>query len=316
MFDVSILNSRGEKIKPAFSLAEYEITSSSCFTASLTTHTDPFPKKLPSDYFATCVYHFGAQASGQLAEKGGYLDYAKTGLLGSDTNAFTPAYIKSMSTLLFLTMAARYLRQNEFNQHNSQLFEQLNSSMNALVKRDEDSINSFLIQNMEIVKQFIIPGISSITIRSNITNPINQSTSSTQGFFRHPQVNLGLNDLFGIYKIKEPADKSLKTKCEQLLRRIASMGAYQHMQLYFTLSQEQKANADIDAQPPESKKTALHWLIKCAQKAKPSEAENYLRSYTLLLEQGARTDVLDNDNLSPLDYDTNALFSSSAKNRA
>lgn len=316
IFDVSILNTRGEQIKPAFSLAEYEITSSSCFTASLTTHTDPFPKKLPTDYFATCVYHFCAQASGQLAEKGGYLDLAKIGLLGSDANAFTPDYIKSMSTLLFLTMAARYLRQNEFNQHNSQLFEQLNSSMNALVKRDEDSINSFLIQSMEIVKQFIIPGISSITIKSNITNPINQSTSSARGFFSQPQVNLGLNDLFGLYKIKEPANESLKTKCEQLLRRIASMGAYQHMRLFFTLSQEQKANADIDAQAPESKKTALHWLIKCAQKANPSESENYLRSYTLLLEQGARTDVLDNDKLSPLDYDTNALFGSSAKNRA
>lgn len=314
MFQVTILNDQGQPIEPIFNLAKYELDGSDLINRALYKRESLIAEFLSDDYFATCLHHFCSQASGQLAEKGGFLDTAKMGIIdGLDIKAFTPVYIKRMSILFFVVMSGMYFASHKLSNHNEQLFKKLDFLNNTLPHLNENDVDKCLVKSMEIIKQLSFPGMN-INITSNTKAPIYQSTSSAQCFFNPSQVKLELNKLFEIYTIKEPDNKSLKTKCEHLLRRIASQGAYQHMQRYFSLPEVQETNADVDALAPESKKAALHWLVKLAQTATSSRVEDYLLSYALLIEHGARTDILDNDNCSPLDYDAKLLFSSSPKN--
>lgn len=110
---------------------------------------------------------------------------------------------------------------------------------------------------------------------------------------------------------KKPSSQKVTTEKEThelRIREAAAQGNLSALNELLSSSIMAQKNIDINAAGQKTGQTALHRVIIGANKSGKSSSEQYEQCYELLLTHGASFDILDNQQKTPADYDTNQLF--------
>lgn len=157
-------------------------------------------------------------------------------------------------------------------------------------------------------------------IHSAIQVPLESLIPTRQSLFRSEQRNKAdfVHHILPLYiKYRLDPHEKMDTLAPKLLRRIAAAGNATDLEQLLTRMPSLDVNHPTPAPSPNAGKTAMHWVIKKANEIIEQENESdydklaqYEACFNALQAAGARTDVEDATQKTPMDYDTQSYFSS------